>query len=179
MSWNISRGVAAAAILAGLTIGAGAQAQELSMVESMTDWSVYVDQNPKVCFIVSQPTKSVARRGGQDVTVNRGDIRFHISVIPGQGVAGEPSFMAGYPLKPDEAAKMEVGGTKFELYTDAAVHKEYAWTAPADDTRLIAAMRKGADATVTGVSARGTTTIDTFSLRGFTAAVEKAEELCK
>jgi len=40
-------------------------------------------------------------------------------------------------------------------------------------------MRKGSDATVTGVSARGTTTIDTFSLRGFTAAVEKAEELCK
>jgi len=165
MSWNISRRVAVAAVLAGITLGAGAQAQELKMVEAMTDWSVYVDQNPKVCFIVSQPTKSTARRGGQEVSVNRGDIRFHISVIPGQGVAGEPSFLAGYPLKPEAAVKMEIGGAKFELYTDEAVHKEYAWTAPADDTRLIAAMRKGSDATVTGVSARGTTTIDTFSLR--------------
>ncbi len=179
MGWNISRGVAVATMLVGLTVGASAQAQELAMVEAITDWSVYVDQDPKVCFIVSQPTKSVARRGGQEVSVNRGDIRFHISVIPGQGVAGEPSFLAGYPLKPESAVKMEIGGTKFEMYPDAAVHQEYAWTAPADDTALIAAMRKGADAVVTGVSARGTTTIDTFSLRGFTAAVEKAMQLCK
>ena len=179
MGWKIPRGVAVAAMLVGLTFGASAQAQELEMVEAITDWSVYVDQDPKVCFIVSQPTKSVARRNGQDVTVSRSEIRFHISVIPGQGVAGEPSFLAGYPLKPEAAVKMEIGSAKFDMYPDAAVHAEYAWTAPADDAALIAAMRKGSDAVVTGVSARGTTTIDTFSLRGFTAAVEKAMELCK
>ena len=179
MSWIIPRGVAFAAMLVGLTFGAGAQAQELEMVEALTDWSVYVDQNPKVCFIVSQPTKSVARRNGQDVTASRSEIRFHISVIPGQGVAGEPSFLAGYPLKLDGAVKIEIGATKFDMFPDAAVHKEYAWPAPANDAAIIAAMRKGSDAVVTGVSARGTTTIDTFSLRGFTAAVEKAMELCK
>lgn len=179
MGWIIPRGVAFATILAGLTLSMGAQAQELEMVEAVTDWSVYVDENPKVCFIVSQPTKSVARRNGQDVTVKRGDIRFHISVIPGQGVAGEPSFLAGYPLKPEAAVKMAIGSTKYDLYPDASAHKEYAWPAPAEDAALIKAMRKGSDATVTGVSSRGTTTIDTFSLRGFTAAVEKAMELCK
>ncbi len=179
MGWKIPRGVAVATILVGLTFGSGATAQQLEMVEALTDWSVYVDQDPKVCFIVSQPTKSVARRNGQEVTVSRGEIRFHISVIPGQGVAGEPSFLAGYPLKPEAVVKMVIGNTKFELYPDASVHEEYAWTTPADDVALIAAMRKGADAIVTGVSARGTTTIDTFSLRGFTAAVKKAMELCK
>lgn len=178
MGWNIPRGAAFAAILVGLSFGAGAQAQELEMVEALTDWSVYVDQDPKVCFIVSQPTKSVARRNGQDVTVSRSEIRFHISVIPGQGVAGEPSFLAGYPLKPEGVVKMEIGSAKFELFPDTSVHEEYAWPTPADDAALIAAMRKGSDAIVTGVSARGTTTIDTFSLRGFTAAVEKAMELC-
>lgn len=178
MGWNIPRGAALAAMLVGLTLGATAQAQELEMVEALTDWSVYVDQDPKVCFIVSQPTKSVARRNGQDVTVSRSDIRFHISVIPGQGVAGEPSFLAGYPLKPDGVVKVEIGSAKFDMFPDAAVNKEYAWTTPADDAALIAAMRKGSDAVVTGVSERGTTTIDTFSLRGFTAAVKKAMELC-
>ena len=59
MGWIIPRGVAIATILTGLTFGLGAQAQELEMVEAVTDWSVYVDQDPKVCFIVSQPTKSV------------------------------------------------------------------------------------------------------------------------
>lgn len=179
MGWNIPRTAAILAIVAGVSFGATAQAQELEMVEAVTDWSVYVDENPKVCFIVSQPTKSEARRNGESVTVSRSEIRFHISVIPGQGIAGEPSFLAGYPLKSDGAVKVEIGTVKFDMFPDTSVHKEYAWTAPTDDAALIAAMRKGSDAVVTGVSSRGTTTIDTFSLRGFTAAVEKAMELCK
>lgn len=179
MSLNISKGIALGAMLSALSITGGAMAQELAMVEAVTDWSVYVDENPKVCFIVSQPTKSEARRNGQVVTVSRSEIRFHISVIPGQGVAGEPSFLAGYPLKPDGAVKLEIGAVNFAMFPDASVHAEYAWPAPADDAKLIAAMQKGADAVVTGVSKRGTTTIDTFSLRGFTAAIEKALELCK
>lgn len=179
MGWIIPKGIALTALMVGLTFGGAAQAQQLEMVEAVTDWSVYVDENPKVCFIVSQPTKSEAKRGGQTVTANRSEIRFHISVIPGQGVAGEPSFLAGYPLKTDGAVKVAIGTDKFDMFPDAAVHAEYAWTTPADDAALIAAMRKGSDAVVTGVSSRGTTTIDTFSLRGFTAAVEKAMELCK
>lgn len=161
------------------TVGFGANAQDLEMVEAVTDWSVYVDEDPKVCFIVSQPTTSEARRNGQVVTVSRSEIRFHISVIPGQGIAGEPSFLAGYPLKPDGAIKIEIGNDTFAMFPDEEVHAEYAWPNPSDDANLIAAMKRGADAIVTGVSKRGTTTIDTFSLRGFTAAVDKAEELCQ
>ena len=179
MSWKTTQGIALAAMLGALTFGTNAVSQELAMVEEVTDWSVYVDEDPKVCFIVSQPIKSEARRNGQVVTVSRSEIRFHISVIPGQGIAGEPSFLAGYPLKPDSAVKLEIGAENFALFPDADVHAEYAWPNPVDDANLIAAMRKGSDAVVTGVSKRGTTTIDTFSLRGFTAAVEKAMELCK
>ena len=40
-------------------------------------------------------------------------------------------------------------------------------------------MRRGSTAKVTGTSARGTTTEDTFSLSGFTAAVEDAEARCR
>ena len=43
---------------------------------------------------------------------------------------------------------------------------------------IVAALRRGSTATVTGVSARGTTTVDTFSLSGFTAAVGDAEKRC-
>ncbi len=167
------------ATLIAVVSAVGAQAQELEMVEAVTDWSVYVDEDPKVCFIVSKPTNSEARRNGQVVTVSRSEIRFHISVIPGQGIAGEPSWLAGYPLKPDGAVKIEIGNETFAMFPDESVHPEYAWPNPSDDQNLIAAMKRGADAVVTGVSKRGTTTIDTFSLRGFTAAVEKAEELCQ
>ena len=48
----------------------------------------------------------------------------------------------------------------------------------ADDSKIVTAMKRGADAIVTGVSSRGTQTKDTFSLLGFTAAVEDAEGRC-
>ena len=46
------------------------------------------------------------------------------------------------------------------------------------DARIVAAMKAGADAVLTGSSSRGTKTEDTFSLFGFTAAVEEAEQRC-
>jgi len=43
---------------------------------------------------------------------------------------------------------------------------------------MVTAMKRGASAIITGVSGRGTVTKDTFSLLGFTAAVEDAEKRC-
>ena len=48
-----------------------------------------------------------------------------------------------------------------------------------DDAKLLAAMQKGAEATLTARSAKGTQTKDTFSLSGFTAAMTEAEGQCK
>lgn len=154
-------------------------AQELAMVDSETDWSVYVADSPKECFIVSKPTDWSAQRDGQAVTVRRGDIRFYISIIPGEQVANEPSFLAGYPLKQDAVVEMKVKDTTINLYPNADINAEYAWPRPDDDTGLITAMREGSQATIIGTSARGTITTDTFSLIGFTAAYEKAQELCQ
>ena len=54
-----------------------------------------------------------------------------------------------------------------------------AWSASdQEDAKIITAMKRGAEATVTGFSSRGTKTEDTFSLFGFTAAVEDAETRC-
>jgi len=154
-------------------------AQELAMVDSETDWSVYVADSPKECFIVSKPTNWSAQRDGQAVTVRRGDIRFYISIIPGEQINNEPSFLAGYPLRQDAPVEMKIADATFSLYPNAEINPEYAWPRPDDDAGLIAAMRGGADAVVVGTSARGTITTDTFSLIGFTAAYAKAEEMCR
>ena len=70
---------------------------------------------------------------------------------------------------------MNVGGTEFEMFTEG----EWAWPAtPADDAKMITAMKRGATAVLTARSSRGTQTKDTFSLLGFTAAVEDAEKRC-
>lgn len=86
------------------------------------------------------------------------------------------SFTGGYPFAPDSTVEVDIGGRKFNLFTEG----ESAWTgSPSDDQALVGALRAGATAVVTGRSARGTTTKDTFSLSGITAATNTAQERCK
>ena len=71
--------------------------------------------------------------------------------------------------------KLEIGASQFELFTTG----ETAWAASAeDDNKIIAAMKRGAEAYMSGVSSRGTNPRDKFSLLGFTAALEDAEKRC-
>ena len=49
----------------------------------------------------------------------------------------------------------------------------------AEEERMVEAMRKSADATVKGVSAKGTETIDTFSLKGLSQALDRLSQDCK
>lgn len=71
---------------------------------------------------------------------------------------------------------INIGGSEFEMFTEG----EWAWPASAsDDAKIIAAMKRGADAVLTARSSRGTVTKDTFSLLGYTAALEEAEKRCQ
>jgi len=152
-----------------------AQEQSTNRVNAVTDWSVFVEQDPTQCWVVSSPTETVNTRDGRVVAVNRGDILMFVSYWPGAGKLGEVSFTGGYPFGDGTTVSMDIGGTKFDLFTTG----ETAWAAtPDDDNKIIAAMKRGADAVVSGQSSRGTKTKDTFSLRGFTAALEDAEKRC-
>jgi hypothetical protein len=90
-------------------------------------------------------------------------------------VKGQVTFTGGYPFAPGSTVNLNVSGTEFELFTDG----EWAWPATAaDDKKIITAMKRGAEASLTARSARGTQTKDSFSLLGFTAAIEDAEKRC-
>ena len=169
------------ALLAGFLTGvvgpgaAGAQTQQ--RVKAIKDWSIFQAraEGQKVCWIVSQPTRSAAFRSGKSVQVNRGDIFLMISIRPADGVTNEVSFLSGYPFKKGSEVKASVGGKKFTLFTEG----ENAWAPSAqDDSALVDAFRRGAKAKVEGESSRGANTVDTFSLSGFTAALEAATGLC-
>ncbi|MCB1338612.1 MAG: hypothetical protein KDK10_14535 [Maritimibacter sp.] len=164
--------------LVGLGFAASmAQAQESSnQVVVEEQWSVFVEENPKECWSVSEPTKTVNTRDGQTVSVTRGDILLFVVNRPGTGGAGEVAFTGGYPFRPESTVSVAVGGETFQMFTDG----EWAWAHTSeDDAKIIAAMKKGADAVLTAESSRGTKTEDTFSLIGFTAAVEDAAARCQ
>ncbi|MGR3572893.1 invasion associated locus B family protein [Brevirhabdus sp.] len=147
-------------------------------VAAKTDWSVFVEDSPKECWIVSAPKETVNTRDGKVVAVRRGDIRLFVSFRPGSNVDGEISFKSGYPFAKGSTVKMQVGNESYDLFTSSK--DETAWPpSPAADSKISKAMMRGADAVLSAVSGRGTKTRDTFSLMGFTAALEEARKRCK
>ena len=165
---------AAAAFAIGLSTPVLAQ-DSTNVIGSEGDWTIFSASSPKECWAVSAP-KSTQNldSSGKPKEVARGDIRLYVAYRPGQ--SGEVSFSGGYPFAPDSAVEVNIGGNVFKLFTDG----ESAWTgSPSDDAKLVAALRGGSSAVITGRSARGTVTKDTFSLAGITAATNKAQAACK
>jgi len=174
---NFARGLAGSLVaLAAFGLASTASAQtSTNRVATDTDWSVFVDDNPTECWGVSAPKETVNSRDGNVVTVRRGDILLFVFYRPGASVQGQVAFTGGYPFAAGSTASMDIGGTTFELFTEG----EWAWPAtPEDDARIVAAMKRGSGATLTARSGRGTVTKDSFSLLGFTAAVEEAARRC-
>lgn len=156
----------------------GVAAQTQSRVAYEKDWSIFTagEGADKVCWIASKPTQSRAMRGGEPVEVRRGDIYLMVRHKPADGTENEVSFIAGYPFKKGSKVEAEIGSDKFDMFT----MDENAWMASKDkDNEIVAAFRRGAKAELQGVSSRGTTTVDEFSLSGFTAAIDEAKKRCK
>jgi hypothetical protein len=163
--------------VATLAMSSTAIAQEtVPSVAGFDDWSVFeTTSGAKECWIASAPTESTATRGGQTVTVRRGNIRMMVTFRPGSNVEGEVSYTGGYPYQEDSRVRVAIGDNNFDLFTEG----EWAWPArPSDDQALVAAMRAGARAIVTGTSGRGTQTRDVISAIGFTNAFNDARRRC-
>jgi invasion protein IalB len=178
LDWAIVKRAAGAAMVAA-TMGASAAAtQEVEAVGVHNAWSVYQvgAGAQRICWIRAAPSRQDARRSGQRVSVNRGETFLTVAARPGDGVRNEVSTQIGYTFRAGSEVRVDIGSNRFTMFTDG----DKAWpNAPADDDRIVDAMRRGAEAVLTGVSSRGTTTIDTYSLIGFTAALDQAQGLCR
>jgi len=171
---RLSRGLAVAT---AIVTGAAALAQEESSnrVAANTDWSVFVEEDPVQCWGVSAPKTEEFFRDGNPVSASTGEVLLFVSYQPDEGVEGQVSYNGGYPFDDGSTVTVEIGGDSFEMFTEG----EWAWAAsPEDDAAIVAAMKRGAEAELTGVSGRGTRVVHTFSLLGFTAAVEDAGSRC-
>lgn len=163
-------------VLATSAGSARAQDESTNQVATKTAWSVFEDSDPRECWAVSSPVETVNMRDGRVVAVRRGDILLMAFYRPDADVDGQVTFTGGYPFAEKSTVEMVIGDETFELFTEG----EWAWPAStADDARIIAAMKRGTEAVLTARSTRGTITKDTFSLLGFTAAIEEAEKRCK
>ena len=141
------------------------------------DWGAYsaTPGGRKVCFALSKPTSSVDNPPNRRTATNV--VYMFVSSRPSEKVKDEVSMLVtGYQLKPNTDASLTIGSAPFAMYTQ----NDGAWVKNApDETKLVDAMRKGADLVVKATTSRGTQTTDTFSLKGVAQALDRVAQECK
>ena len=161
-----SRPAAAAAAVTG-----GA---EPTLIGQFGTWGAYtaMPNGKKVCFALAKPSSSKTNPPNRP----RDPAYAFVSTRPAEKVVNEVSVMIGYALKPGSESTLEVGGAAYSMYTRG----DGIWIKnAAEEERMVEAMRKSADVVVKGVSAKGTETTDTFSLKGLSQALDKLAQDCK
>ena len=159
------------------------------LVASFGDWGVYQSQAAKgrVCYTLAQP------KDRAPADLKRDPAYAFISDRPGEGVRNEVSFIMGFDVAngPDDAsdddkgkksrkpairgATATVGDQSFDLLAKAA----NLWVKnAAKEGQLVDEMRKGVKLEVKAMSKKGNMTTDTYSLAGFSQAMERVLKDC-
>ena len=147
---------------------------EPTLIGQFGTWGAYTatPNGKKVCFALAKPSSSKTNPPNRP----RDPAYAFVSTRPAEKVTNEVSVMIGYTLKPGSESTLEVGGASYAMYTQG----DGLWIKnAAEEDRMVDAMRKAADVTVKGVSAKGTETIDTFSLKGLAQALDKLAQDCR
>ena len=147
---------------------------EPTLIGQYGSWGAYTatPNGKKVCFALAKPSSSKTNPPNRP----RDPAYAFVSTRPAEKVTNEVSIMIGYALKPGSDSTLEVGGGSYAMYTQG----DGLWIKnAAEEERMVEAMRKSADAVVKGVSAKGTETTDTFSLKGLAQALDRVAQDCK
>lgn len=147
---------------------------EPTLIGQYGTWGAYTatPNGKKVCFALAKPSSSKTNPPNRP----RDPAYAFVSTRPAEKVTNEVSIMIGYALKPGSESTLEVGGATYAMYTQG----DGLWIKnAAEEERMVEAMRKSADAVVKGVSAKGTETTDTFSLKGLAQALDRLAQDCK
>jgi hypothetical protein len=137
---------------------AAAGGTEPVLIGQFGTWGAYTatPNGKKVCFALAKPSSSKTNPPNRP----RDPAYAFVSTRPSEKVFNEVSVMIGYAL----------------MYTQG----DGLWIKnAAEEERMVEAMRRAPDAVVKGVSAKGTETIDTFSLKGLSQALDRIAQDCK
>ncbi len=163
--------IAALSFTAAAVAADAATAAKPEPVATFRDWSVFVQEvdGDKVCFAATEAKDKSPK------SVNHGDVFFLIATWLSGAATEQPSLMAGYNFRDGPEPSLRIGSDKWDMY----VSENEAFIEDAiDEETLIKAMRRGADMRVSAMSSRGTATSYVISLRGVSASLDRAREVC-
>jgi hypothetical protein len=148
--------------------------EQAVMLGQFGDWGAYTASpgGKKVCFALAKPSSATTEPAGR----KRDPSYAFVSTRPAEKVKNEVSMIVGYPQKSGTDAAATIGSANYVMYTQ----NDGAWIKnAAEEAQMVGAMRKGGDLVVKSVSARGTKSTDTYSLKGLDQALDKVTEECK
>ena len=166
--------LSAGLVLAGAGAVAAAQTGAATTIGSFKQWTAYKssEADGKMCFIASQPTDT---KYAPSKPKSRDQAYFMVTIIPAKKIKNEASTIIGYAFKDGSKVTVDVEGKKFTMFTD----KDNAWIEnQAQEATLLSAMKGAKTMTLEGVSKRGTTTTDTYSLTGLGSALDAIGKEC-
>jgi len=148
---------------------ASSSAERLGGADSWTAYA-YEDKSGKVCYVAGDPHKTEPARTRRKHPVAM------VTHRPGEKVANVVSFFEGYSLKEGSDAALDIGGTKYDLFTKG----DTAWARTAElDKAIVEAMAKGKQAVVKSTPEKGPGTTDIYSLTGFSQALALIDKACE
>jgi invasion protein IalB len=177
------------------------EAAKPALVASFGDWNVFVGEAGKgrICYTLAQP------KAREPASLKRDPGYAFISDRPSEGVRNEVSFIMGFDvsggtgtqtvvadasgdMKPAKTPKSEsrkakaipspvasVDETTFDLLPKGA----NLWVKnAARETALITEMRKGSKLEIRAASLKGNASTDSYSLSGFSQAMDRLQKEC-
>lgn len=162
-------------LLLTVLLAAGSFANGASAPEALSSngaWSAYSykEGGKLTCYMYSHPTDA------QGNYKKRGNPHIMVTRRRGAGVVEEVSVTSGYPYKDKTKIKLKIDGRKIQF---GIVQGEHAWADDSkEDKAVIKALRRGNKLTVRGTSRKGTYSLDTYSLKGFTKTHKAVVKAC-
>ena len=139
-------------------------------IDKFGDWTAFYDGSGKKrsCYIASLPQKQSGKyksRGATGITITHRMQQNTKNII---------EIRAGYTYRKDSEVEIKIDGKPFLLFTNS----DSAWAYDKEDSKIVRSMVRGKSMIVTGFSSRGTKTVDTYSLLGFTQAHRSIGKSC-
>ena len=142
-----------------------------SFEKSYKHWKVFTitQNNGKVCYIISNPVDMI----GNHQSIRKPYIM--VSLFGANKV--EISISADFQMKLNSIVPVSIDGIQERF---VAENENFAWAEQRNaDKRIIKYMQNGIKLLVFYESAERTYAVDTYSLKGFTKAYRKAQQLCQ
>lgn len=142
-----------------------------TVVRQYSDWVVFTENvgGERLCYAATQATDKAPK------SADHGDVWFYVSNWQSGKARNQPSLKVGYELRGDLPGKAKIGRSDWSLF---GVGRE-AFAQDTDDARLVRQLKRGNELRVEATSSRNTRVTYHFSLKGSSAAIDRAASTCR